>query len=49
MKDRMWEYLFFVDFVGHREEKKAKKCLSNMEKLTTFIKVLGSYPRGDEQ
>ena len=48
MKDKMWEYLFFVDFAGHIEGKKEKKCLSNMEKLTTFIKVLGSYSRGDE-
>lgn len=48
MKDRMWEYLFLVDFAGHREEEETKKCLSDMEKVTTFIKVLGSYPRGDE-
>jgi chorismate mutase/prephenate dehydratase len=48
MKERMWEYLFFVDFAGHIEEEKTKKCLSDMEKVTTFIKVLGSYPRGDE-
>jgi chorismate mutase/prephenate dehydratase len=48
IKDRMWEYLFFVDFAGHRDEEKTKKCLVAMEKGTTFIKVLGSYPRGDE-
>ena len=48
MKERMWEYLFFVDFTGHIEEEKTKKCLSDLEKVTTFIKVLGSYPRGDE-
>ena len=48
MKERMWEYLFFVDFTGHIEEEKTKKCLADMEKVTTFIKVLGSYPRGDE-
>jgi chorismate mutase/prephenate dehydratase len=48
MKDRMWEYLFFVDFAGHIEEVNTKKCLVDMEKVTTFIKVLGSYPRGDE-
>lgn len=48
MKDKMWEYLFFVDFAGHREEEKVKKCLADMQKVTTFLKVLGSYPRGDE-
>ena len=48
MKDRMWEYLFFIDFAGHTEEEKTKNCLSDMGRVTTFIKVLGSYPRGDE-
>jgi chorismate mutase/prephenate dehydratase len=48
MKHRMWEYLFFIDFAGHAEEEKTKKCLSDMGRVTTFIKVLGSYPRGDE-
>jgi chorismate mutase/prephenate dehydratase len=48
MKDRIWEYLFFIDFAGHMEEEKARKCLEDMERVTTFIKVLGSYARGDE-
>jgi chorismate mutase/prephenate dehydratase len=48
MKDRMWEYLFFIDFAGHMEEEKARKCLEDMGRVTTFIKVLGSYARGDE-
>ena len=48
IRDRMWEYLFFVDFAGHIEEKRTKTCLADMKKVTTLIKVLGSYPRGDE-
>ncbi len=48
MRDKIWEYLFFVDFAGHGEEEKIKKCLTDMVKFTTFIKVLGSYPRGDK-
>ncbi len=47
LRDRMWEYLFFVDLAGHADEAKTAGCLKEMEKLTTFIKVLGSYPRGD--
>ncbi len=49
MRERMWQYLFFVDFVGHREEEKVEKCLADVEKVTTFMKVLGSYPRGEER
>jgi chorismate mutase/prephenate dehydratase len=44
----MWEYLFFVDFSGHIEEERTKSCLADMTKVTTVIKVLGSYPKGDE-
>ena len=42
-----WEYLFFVDFEGHREEAKAARCLKELKQVTTFTKVLGSYPRGE--
>ncbi|MCG6534983.1 MAG: prephenate dehydratase, partial [Syntrophales bacterium LBB04] len=45
--DRMWEYLFFIDFSGHREEEKVRQCLQELEGLTTFLKVLGSYPGGE--
>lgn len=47
-RDRIGKYLFFVDFAGHKDEKKIKKCLTAMEGVTTLFKVLGSYPRGGE-
>ncbi len=47
VKDRMWEYLFFVDFDGHLEDSKVKKCLEDLKNKVSFIKVLGSYPRGN--
>jgi chorismate mutase/prephenate dehydratase len=45
--DRMWEYLFFVDFAGHREDQKVQNCLKKIGQVTNFIKVMGSYPRGE--
>lgn len=48
MRDRIGNYLFFVDFAGHRDEKKIKKCLTDMKSATTLCKVLGSYPKGEE-
>ena len=48
MRDRLWKYLFFVDLAGHRDDKKIKKCLAEMQRVTTLFKVLGSYPRGEE-
>lgn len=47
VKDRMWEYLFFVDFAGHLEDDKVKKCLEDLKNRASFIKVLGSYPLGE--
>ncbi|MHB8907680.1 MAG: prephenate dehydratase [Syntrophales bacterium] len=48
MRDRMWEYLFFADFAGHAAEEKAEECLAELRNRTAFLKVLGSYPRGEE-
>ena len=49
MRDRMWEYLFFADFTGHIAEEGTQKCLEELAHRTAFLKVLGSYPRGEEQ
>ncbi len=48
LRDRMWEYLFFADFAGHREDEQVGRCLQDMEGRTTLLKILGSYPRGEE-
>lgn len=48
MRDRIGSYLFFVDFVGHRDEKKIKQCLADLKGGTTLFKILGSYPKGEE-
>jgi len=45
-KERPWEYLFFVDFVGHREERHIRTLLDKVAKNCVYMKVLGSYPMG---
>jgi len=40
-----WEYNFFLDCEGHREDKKVSEALEDLKKVTFFVKVLGSYPR----
>lgn len=42
---RRWEYVFFVDFLGHRTEPRVQKLLQGLERSCVFLKVLGSYPR----
>jgi chorismate mutase/prephenate dehydratase len=47
-----WEYVFFVDFVGHPEDPEAAAALAEMETACTLVKVLGAWPvegRVDEQ
>lgn len=48
LRGKVWEYLFFVDFNGHRDDDVVNKCLADMKERTTYMKVLGSYPRGEE-
>ncbi len=44
-KKRPWEYYFFVDFEGHRSNKRVAKALDLLEKKCAFFKILGSYPK----
>lgn len=43
-KRRPWEYVFFVDFEGHRDDPVIQKTLLTMQERCLFIKILGSYP-----
>jgi chorismate mutase/prephenate dehydratase len=47
VKERLWEYLFFVDIVGHVAEKEVITCLTELKKKTTLLKIIGSYPRAE--
>ncbi|MFA5521669.1 MAG: prephenate dehydratase [Castellaniella sp.] len=40
-----WEYYFYVDVLGHREEPAVARALSELRGQLAFLKVLGSYPR----
>ena len=38
------EYVFFVDFEGHREDLKIRKALAALEAVCDSVSVLGSFP-----
>ncbi|HQR53219.1 MAG TPA: prephenate dehydratase [Burkholderiales bacterium] len=40
----LWEYVFFVDLEGHREDPPVAGALGELQALAAFLKVLGSYP-----
>jgi chorismate mutase/prephenate dehydratase len=44
-KQKPWEYNFYLDFEGHRNEPRCVEALKALEKNAAFIKILGSYPR----
>jgi chorismate mutase/prephenate dehydratase len=40
----LWEYLFFVDLAGHRDDPPVAAALAELGELAPFLKLLGSYP-----
>ena len=44
-KQTAWEYNFYLDFEGHRNEKRCAETLNALKKYAVFIKILGSYPK----
>jgi chorismate mutase / prephenate dehydratase len=46
LRSRPWEYLFFVDLHGHREDPRLRRALAALGRKALFLKVLGSYPEG---
>jgi chorismate mutase/prephenate dehydratase len=38
------EYVFFVDFEGHGDDPKVKRCLAALQEHCEAVTVLGSYP-----
>ncbi|MDG6772902.1 prephenate dehydratase [Thiomicrorhabdus sp. ZW0627] len=42
--DKKWDYLFFIDILGHQEEENVKQALQEVEAKSSFFKLLGSFP-----
>jgi chorismate mutase/prephenate dehydratase len=43
-REALWEYLFFVDIEGHRDDPQVADALAEVGRIAGYIKVLGSYP-----
>jgi chorismate mutase/prephenate dehydratase len=46
LKSANWEYCFFIDILGHRDDEDVKNAFEKLEHKCSFFKILGSYPRG---
>ena len=40
----VWDYVFFVDIIGHKDDEKVAVALKNLESEAGMLKILGSYP-----
>jgi arogenate/prephenate dehydratase len=45
LQGKRWEYFFYIDFAGSQHEPHCQNALNHLQELTTFYRVLGSYPR----
>ena len=48
IKRENWNYMFFLDIEGHWSDPPVKQTLDRMKPLCLFMKLLGSYPKVDD-
>ncbi len=45
LKDKRWQYFFYIDFIGNQHDTPCRNALTHLQELTSYFRVLGSYPR----
>jgi prephenate dehydratase len=43
LRGKPWEYMFYLDFIGRRDEPNVKNALAHLAELSDFLRILGSY------
>jgi prephenate dehydratase len=46
LRGKPWEYLFYLDFIGHVEDPACRNALNHLAELADMLRVLGCYPVG---
>lgn len=46
LRGKPWEYLFYVDFLGHVDSPNTRNALGHLAELADYLRVLGCYPKG---
>jgi len=44
-RKKAWDYLFFIDVEGHRDDPHVRETLKKVKEYCVEMKILGSYPR----
>ena len=45
IQGRPWEYMFYIDFAGHKDQRNCQRALEHLQELAVYMRLLGSYPR----
>ena len=48
LPDNPWNYMFYLDFMGHVDDEACHNAINHLKEITTFLKVLGTYPEGKQ-
>lgn len=43
LRGKPWEYLFYLDLLGRREEQNVRNAIAHLAEVADFLRVLGSY------
>ncbi len=49
IKGKHWQYLFFLDMLGHIDEEHIRDGCEKIKTMCSYYEWLGSYPRGDDE
>ena len=44
-KKKAWEYIFFLDLIGHITDPEVEAAVRELRECCQFVKILGSYPK----
>jgi prephenate dehydratase len=48
IEGRPWEYTFYLDLIGDRDDINVARALAHLSEMTESIRVLGSYYRSGD-
>ncbi|MDP4177677.1 MAG: prephenate dehydratase [Bacillota bacterium] len=48
IKEKPWEYYFYIDFEGNLLDEKVKDVISSLKECCSYIKILGNYKKYSE-
>jgi prephenate dehydratase len=44
LRGKPWEYLFYLDFLGHVEDSVSRNAIGHLKEIADFLRILGCYP-----